>query len=250
MKQCPKCDFTFPDFHRVCDFDGTELVKDPELRALVKVKERPLASRLWRSIASPVVWAVVMLSGVLASAFLFAYYDVARQSRPVVTSPPTPAAPARAIPAAAASDQSARALDQSAQIETTVSSTRGTKINSSRLARSSSARSFSASLRRRARAPHSLARLDQKRSDSDTVSTTRGSGWVKSHKSETARSQKPDTARLQTEVARSQKSEIAHLQKSELVRGNEAQPISHEKEPRLTAMLKTTWRVLKWPFKF
>src|ERR1043165_6838865 len=30
MKHCPACNFSFPDFHRVCDFDGAELVRDEE----------------------------------------------------------------------------------------------------------------------------------------------------------------------------------------------------------------------------
>ncbi len=29
MKRCPKCDFSFASFHHVCDFDGTDLVDDP-----------------------------------------------------------------------------------------------------------------------------------------------------------------------------------------------------------------------------
>jgi hypothetical protein len=39
-------------------------------------------------------------------------------------------------------------------------------------------------------------------------------------------------------------------QKSETARRRDTGQISHEKEPRLIAMLKTTWRVLKRPFKF
>ena len=30
MKRCPKCDFSFASFHHVCDFDGTDLIDDPE----------------------------------------------------------------------------------------------------------------------------------------------------------------------------------------------------------------------------
>ncbi|HYV25625.1 MAG TPA: hypothetical protein VE969_10360 [Pyrinomonadaceae bacterium] len=38
--------------------------------------------------------------------------------------------------------------------------------------------------------------------------------------------------------------------KAELVRLSNRQEASREKDPMLTAMLKTTWRVLKKPFKF
>jgi len=30
MKRCPKCDFSFANFHHVCDFDGTNLIDVPE----------------------------------------------------------------------------------------------------------------------------------------------------------------------------------------------------------------------------
>jgi hypothetical protein len=114
------------------------------------------------------------------------------------------------------------------------------------------ARSSSASLRRKAMPPRSLARLDQKRSD-NKVSTTRGSGRVKFQRSETARSQKSDTARARkSQTARLQKSEIARRRDTQQTRVRTASgsdPIA-KPEPKLTAMLKTTWRVLKKPFKF
>jgi hypothetical protein len=114
------------------------------------------------------------------------------------------------------------------------------------------ARSSSASLRRKATAPRTLARLDQRRSSK--VSTTRGSGSVKFQKLETARSQNSQPARLQN-------SQTAELQKSEIGARRDTQQTGvripsrdsdriAKPEPRLTAMLKTTWRVLKRPFKF
>jgi hypothetical protein len=39
-------------------------------------------------------------------------------------------------------------------------------------------------------------------------------------------------------------------QKSEVAQRKEPPPSSREKDPKLVAMLKTTWRVLKKPFKF
>src|SRR2546430_15731270 len=30
LKYCPRCNFTFADFHHVCDFDGAELISAPE----------------------------------------------------------------------------------------------------------------------------------------------------------------------------------------------------------------------------
>src|SRR2546423_2205179 len=89
MKHCPACNFGFPDFHRVCDFDGTELIPDAERPPLVNAGPRP--SRFWRISKSPVLWASLLLTAVLSSSFLVAYWDVTGQSIPVLKTPPAPA---------------------------------------------------------------------------------------------------------------------------------------------------------------
>jgi hypothetical protein len=183
MKHCPACNFSFPDFHRVCDFDGTELIKDEEPRSLVRVKASPRPSRFRRILNSPVVWATLMLIAVVSSAFLAAYYDATRQPASVVKVKPS--------------------LPSPAQVKEPLDSARNTTSNSQKLARSSPA------IPRR----HAMARLHQTRSDRT-------------------------------------RSGIATVRKPENARRGEARPNSRENEPRLTAMLKTTWRVLKWPFKF
>ena len=190
MKHCPACNFSFPDFYRVCDFDGTELVNDAESRSLVKVTlSRP--SRFRRGLKSPVLWAGVMLFGVVSSAFLVAYYDATSQSNPVVKTGPSSAAPANAKPGARPSDQIAQ-------------------VNSANSTESSGR------VRRPAKAYRSLAPLDQIRSNR----------------------------------VRLQKLDAARLQKSEVARRKESQPVSSEKQPKLVAIMKTTWRVLTKPFKF
>src|SRR2546423_6456797 len=83
MKHCPKCNFTFADFHRVCDFDGAELIDDPE-RPPSSVKTSPLRSRFWQVLKSPLFLAGLGVVGLLASALVIGYYDSPSQSNSIV----------------------------------------------------------------------------------------------------------------------------------------------------------------------
>src|SRR5258708_7024376 len=89
MKRCPKCDFSFVNFHHVCDFDGTDLVDDPEtlpvspgVSALVAATRSPFL----RLVKSPVFLTVLALAGLLSSALLFGYYDAASQPNSIAES--------------------------------------------------------------------------------------------------------------------------------------------------------------------
>jgi hypothetical protein len=53
-----------------------------------------------------------------------------------------------------------------------------------------------------------------------------------------------------TTVARIRPQPRNTSKRSETARGNESQQTASKKDPILTAMLKTTWRVLKKPFSF
>src|SRR5260370_21534289 len=82
MKRCLKCDFSFASFHHVCDFDGTDLIDDPEslpvspgVSALVAATQSPFL----RLVKSPVFLAVLALAGLLSSALLIGYFDAASQ---------------------------------------------------------------------------------------------------------------------------------------------------------------------------
>ena len=74
MKHCPACDFSFPDFHLVCDFDGTELVPDPA--SIVE----PRPSRLRGVLQSPFFLIAVLGTALLGSALLIGYFDSVSQS--------------------------------------------------------------------------------------------------------------------------------------------------------------------------
>ena len=199
MKHCPECNFSFPDFYRVCDFDGTELVPDPERLALIKVpiKAPPRPSRLRRSLKAPMLFTSLAILVLFLSAVLIAHFESATESVPVVKEQPSPNSPGIANSVAQASNQSP------AEIKTPATST-GSNITNSDTSPGSSA----ASVRRPATTARTLVRVHQRNSVG----------------------------------SRSQKSEVA--------RRTNAQRISNEKQPKLVAVLKTTWRVLTKPFKF
>ncbi len=179
MKHCPACNFSFPNFHRVCDFDGTELVPDPERPPLVNAGPRP--SRGWRILKSPVFWASLLLTAVLSSSFLVAYWEATGQSTPVVRTQ-SPSA-SREIPTV---------VGQAPPQSSVVSEESGSATNKSRNVDRLAARAQRLHRTSNARAPQRL----------------------------------------------------------EVARRKDSPEISTEKGPKLVAMLRTTWRVLKKPFRF
>src|SRR5437016_11663222 len=91
MKRCPQCDFRFADFHHVCDFDGTDLVDDPERLA----PEAPptaagSASLFLRMLKSPLFSIGLAVMALVASALLIGYYDSANQPNLIAQNPETP----------------------------------------------------------------------------------------------------------------------------------------------------------------
>jgi len=175
MKHCPACNFRFPDFHIVCDFDGTELVPDPQCLALIK----PPAQRSFvpRFIKSPKVLTALAILGLFFSGAFIAYHQATSRSTRTLLAV-TPRSPVVETAPVNLSSVSSAAP--------TARTMRSTPVK-----RSSSPRSSIAGNR---------------------------------HEKPNERSS------LKTEVARRQ-----------------TQP---EKQPKVVAMLKTTWRVLKRPFSF
>jgi hypothetical protein len=200
MKHCPKCNFSFPDFHHVCDFDGTELVLDPEPRSLMRV---PQPSRPRRSLKSSALLTSLAILALFLSAVLIGYFQSPDKSIPAVKDQRAPNSLGSATPVARASEQSAaRAKTPNASKRRSVTGAQASRLRLNKLRGSSSASQPKAST------PQSLTRVHQRSSDRD----------------------------------RSGKSEIAGRRDS--------QQVSDKKEPKLTAILKTTWNVLKKPFKF
>ena len=195
MKHCPACNFSFPDFHRVCDFDGTELIPDPDRPSLVNASLSP--SRFRRACNSPMLLTSLAIVALFLSALLIGYFESATEVSPVVKTQPTPQ-PSISI---------ARTSEQDPTLIKTPVPAKRRNLNA--LPQSSG------SPRRQATARSSQARLNQKTSIGN----------------------------------RPQESDLAGRKDA---RSGESPPpqISDKKAPRLTAILKTTWNILKKPFKF
>jgi hypothetical protein len=79
MKCCPACNFSFPDFHIVCDFDGTELVPDPLRLALIKVPA-PRQAFVRGYLTSPKFLTTVAILGLFVSAAAIAFHQTKSRS--------------------------------------------------------------------------------------------------------------------------------------------------------------------------
>ncbi len=183
LKYCPRCNFTFADFHHVCDFDGAQLVSEPERQSMVSSKR----SRVWRFFKSPALLAAVGLIAVVGSAFLIGYYDVVNQTSLRVVPEPSPTLTATAPLVEDSARQTSNQITTANPRKKVTSSPRS--IKSSRFRATSS----SAGLSLPRKSPSNKVKSEATRRTSET---------------------------------------------------------HQQKDPVLIAMLKTTWRVLKRPFKF
>lgn len=182
MKHCPTCNFSFPDFHRVCDFDGTELVLDPERLSLVKVKPRFSYPR--PGLKKPMLLTSLAVLGLFLSAVFIGYVE----------------SPAPSIPAIVKHQ------------ETQHSSPGLTPI---------------------ARTSGQLAEDKVTAAPSRTVRRSRNTSAVSS------------TARLRRKSAADSGS-----RNEVIARTQDSKRTSNEKSPKIVAVLKTTWKILKKPFDF
>ncbi len=208
MKHCPKCDFTFADFYNVCEFDGAELVEDPE-HPPSYLRASPPPSRLRRVLKSPLFLTGLLVVALLASALLIGYYDAANQSKSIAGNQPSQ----NSIVSPVLPTQTS--VQRPAQIKTPATSSRASALSNSKRTEKSSSTSRSPSrstLSSNARQPATASR---------------------------------SSARLHTPTsARNQPS------RSPTALQRESKDTANQKEPKLTAMLKTTWHILKRPFKF
>jgi hypothetical protein len=181
MKHCPACNFTFPDFHRVCDFDGTELIQDPERQSLMRVPKRFPHPR--RSLKKPMLLTSLAVLGLFLSAVFIGYLESPPPSIPAIVRNQESENSPRVTPVA-------RTTSQSDDVKRKPESSKRTGRRSVRVAVSSTAR------------PRQRSVADS-RSRNDVIAGTR------------------DSKRT-----------------------------SGEKSPKVVAILKTTWKVLKKPFDF
>jgi len=237
MKHCPACNLSFPDFHKVCDFDGTELVPDSEPLSLVQSSP---ASRFRSTLQSPVFWGGLLAFAVVANTFLFALYDAHRRAMLAVNAPPSPATPAAigsVTPTAQTRELWPNLSDKPAP------STRA-RSNVSRLAASP------ASQRRPARTSRTLSRQQKtsvasrpNRDDRPAQPASRASA------SQTVLNTESGTKPQQSAPAR-RRNLSSEERPSEIATRSDSRRTSPEKDGKLTSMLKATWHVLKKPFRF
>jgi hypothetical protein len=80
MKHCPACNFSFPDFHLVCDFDGTPLVSDPPRVALIKLTPQKSPRRRF-IVTSKLLTVLAILALFLTAAFIAYQQTTSRSAR-------------------------------------------------------------------------------------------------------------------------------------------------------------------------
>lgn len=225
MKYCPSCNFSFPDFHHVCDFDGTELVSEPEREP--SNEARP--SRLRSALKSPAFLSVLLAIVLLSSAILIGYLE-SKSARVVATQP------------------SANSLsDAGAAVKDTEPSPVGIRSRahlSHRHKRNLVALSAT-NLRREAIATRSMARRHQRYTSSPAQNAETASSRESQLFSNSGAVNAPVAARSSQSPAKT-----SAPRNTEIAASRNLGQVPHQKDAKLTAMLKSTWHVLKKPFSF
>ena len=218
MKHCPACNFTFPNFHLVCDFDGTELVPDPERPSPIK----PHPSRLRRTLKSPLFSLTLVTIGLFGIALVIGRYESDNQYKALVQVQPSLNLPRRLKPAPKPTASVAAELNLPARARTS----RTVRALSPRVRRNPSMALIN---------PKSNSRFQRR----EVARTDRRTSEVARTDARTSEVSRID--RRASEVTRTDRkaSEVARIDRR-----------ASEKEPKLTAVLKSTWRVIKRPFQF
>ena len=218
MKFCPKCDFSFASFHHVCDFDGTDLVDAPEtlpvspgISALVAATQ----PQYLRLIKSPVFLAVLALAGLLSSALLIGYFDAASQPNSFAESQASRDSVVSLVPPV-----QTRAQPQ-AQVGTQAPFTSRSEISKPK-----ATKDLSGTHERSVTASRSRARL-------------RSSPSIRNQQS------RPEIA-----LQRQAKDKAPQRESKESALQRDSKENANRKESKVTATLKTTWNIIKRPFKF
>ncbi len=222
MKRCPKCDFSFASFHHVCDFDGTDLIDDPEtlpvspgVSALVAATQSPFL----RLVKSPVFLAVLALAGLLSSALLIGYFDAASQPNSIGESQASRDSPSNSIASLVPPVQT-RAQPQ-AQVGTRAPSTSRSEISKPK-----ATKDFSSTHERSVTPSRSRARL-------------RSAPSIRNQQS------RPEIA-----LQRQPKDKAPQKESKESALQRDSKENANRKESKVTATLKMTWNIIKRPFKF
>jgi hypothetical protein len=230
MKRCPKCDFSFVNFHRVCDFDGTDLIDDPDtlpvspaVSALVAATQSPFL----RLVKSPVFLMVLALAGLVSSALLFGYYDAQSQANSIVESQAARDSPDSRVSVASHVPPS----QPLARIPTRAPSTNPNEVSSDRI-----------------RSRSEISKPKAKDLSSTRVpSTTASRSRPRIRPSPSIRNQ---PSRPEIALQRQPKDKALQKDSKESALQQDSKRNADRKGSKLTAALKTTWNILKKPFKF
>ena len=242
MKHCPSCEFTFADFHHVCDFDGTELVPDPERPSLVKATPRAASLRRW--LKSPFFLVALLMMGLLSSGLLIGYYDSSQSAALDKDQVSQPSLSASALPGAAEQTPARSQMPvgsnrgQIGKAQTSSVTLRPTPAVSHSIARS---------YPRQAGGSRSAKSETEKRAEAEQISKTTAVASPSVKPPSPQREESQQISRTTSSGTRSTKPVAAQTDARQTP---PSQPASHEKNSGFTAMLKNTWRVLKRPFKF
>jgi hypothetical protein len=233
MKRCPKCDRSFADFHHVCDFDGTDLVDDPRtfpVFPVVSARAAATKSPFLRLVKSPVFLTVLLLAGLLSSLLLIVYYG-ARQ--------PNSIAESRAPRDSPDSPNSIVSQAPPAQPPARIGTAPSTKPNEV------STESGPGSPCGQPAWGGGCDRVTHRSEISKTKAASRSRPRLRTSPSIRNQQSRPEIA-LQRQPK--DKSLQKESKESALQRDSKENP--NRKESKLTAALKTTWNILKKPFKF
>jgi hypothetical protein len=233
MKRCPKCDFSFVNFHRVCDFDGTDLIDDPDtlpvspaVSALVAATQSPFL----RLVKSPVFLMVLALAGLVSSALLFGYYDAQSQANSIAESQ-------------AARDSPDSRVSLASQVPPTQPlariPTRAPSTNPNEVSTGSSDR-----VRSRSEISKPKAK-DHSSTREPSITTSRSRPRFRPSPSIRNQPSRPEIARQ-----RQPKDKALQKDSKESALQQDSKRNADRKGSKLTAALKTTWNILKKPFKF
>jgi hypothetical protein len=220
MKRCPKCDFSFADFHDRCDFDGSDLVEDPEtlpVSPAVSALAAATKSPFLRLVKSPVFSTALGLAGVMSSLLLLVYYDAANQSSSIGESQAARDSPG--------SPDSIASQVRPAQ-PPAHDRTQAPAISRSEISKPKATKDLSSTRERSATSSRSRARL---------------------HSPTSARNQ---PSRHELALQRQRKDKARQKESKESALQRDSKENANRKESKLTATLKTTWNILKKPFKF
>jgi hypothetical protein len=221
MKRCPKCDFSFVNFHHVCDFDGTDLVDDPDtlpISPAVSALAAATQSPFLRLVKSPVLITVLALAGLLSSLLLIVYFDAASQPNSSAAS----RAPRDTPDAANSIASQVPPVQPSHQITVPAPATTRSAIS----------------------------KPAKDRTPQRSVTASNARARLRSTPSNRNQQTRPEIALHRQPLQRQTKDKPLQKESAASTLQRDSKENVNRKESKLTAVLKTPWRILKKPFKF